>query len=96
MLAAMRERSFVVAIAHIKNEAVQVAVFALAIVGAWRSSPFAGFLGAASSQLWYLAFALASAARVRTLALVELVFAQLSLRGCFAKACCGAIRLAWR
>jgi len=48
----------------------------LAIIGAWRSSLFAGFMGAASSQLWYLAFALTSAARVRTLALIEVVFAQ--------------------
>jgi drug/metabolite transporter (DMT)-like permease len=51
------------------------------IVGAWRSSLFAGFMGALSSQFWYLAFALTSAARVRTLALVEVIFAQfVSLR----------------
>jgi drug/metabolite transporter (DMT)-like permease len=48
----------------------------MAIIGAWRSSLFAGFMGAASSQFWYLAFALTSAARVRTLALIEVVFAQ--------------------
>ena len=53
----------------------------LAILGAWRSSLFAGFMGALSSQFWYLAFALTSTARVRTLALIEVVFAQLvSLR----------------
>jgi drug/metabolite transporter (DMT)-like permease len=53
----------------------------LAIIGAWRSSLFAGFMGAISSQFWYLAFALTSAARVRTLALIEVIFAQLvSLR----------------
>jgi drug/metabolite transporter (DMT)-like permease len=53
----------------------------LAIVGAWRSSLFAGFMGALSSQFWYLAFALSTAARVRTLALIEVIFAQLvSLR----------------
>jgi drug/metabolite transporter (DMT)-like permease len=53
----------------------------LAIVGAWRSSLFAGFMGATSSQFWYLAFALTSAARVRTLALIEVIFAQfVSLR----------------
>jgi drug/metabolite transporter (DMT)-like permease len=52
-----------------------------AIIGVWRSSLFAGFMGAVSSQFWYLAFALTSAARVRTLALVEVIFAQLvSLR----------------
>jgi drug/metabolite transporter (DMT)-like permease len=53
----------------------------LAIAAAWRSSLFAGFMGALSSQFWYLAFALTSAARVRTLALVEVIFAQIvSLR----------------
>jgi drug/metabolite transporter (DMT)-like permease len=53
----------------------------LAILGAWRSSLFAGFMGALASQFWYLAFALTSAARVRTLALIEVIFAQLvSLR----------------
>ncbi len=53
----------------------------LAILGAWRSSLWAGFMGAVASQFWFLAFALTSAARVRTLALVEVIFAQLvSLR----------------
>jgi uncharacterized membrane protein len=36
----------------------------------------AGFLGALASQFWFLAFALATAASVRTLALVEVLFAQ--------------------
>ena len=36
----------------------------------------AGFTGAAASQCWFLAFALATAASVRTLALVEVLFAQ--------------------
>lgn len=48
----------------------------LGIVRAWRPSLFAGFMGALASQFWFLAFALASAASVRTLALVEVVFAQ--------------------
>jgi drug/metabolite transporter (DMT)-like permease len=43
---------------------------------AWRPSLAAGFAGAAASQFWFLAFALATAASVRTLALVEVVFAQ--------------------
>src|SRR5499427_4836784 len=47
-----------------------------AIVGAWRPSLFAGFMGALASQFWFLAFALATAASVRTLALVEVLFAQ--------------------
>ncbi|HSS15240.1 MAG TPA: hypothetical protein VLL04_15185, partial [Rhizomicrobium sp.] len=42
----------------------------------WRPSLAAGFSGAAASQFWFLAFALASAASVRTLALVEILFAQ--------------------
>jgi drug/metabolite transporter (DMT)-like permease len=42
----------------------------------WRPSVAAGFSGAAASQFWFLAFALASAASVRTLALVEILFAQ--------------------
>jgi len=33
-------------------------------------------MGAFASQFWFLAFALASAANVRTLALVEVLFAQ--------------------
>lgn len=42
----------------------------------WRPSLTAGFSGAAASQCWFLAFALASAASVRTLALVEILLAQ--------------------
>lgn len=41
----------------------------------WRSSLGAGALGAFASQFWFLAFALTSAANVRTLALVEVAFA---------------------
>jgi drug/metabolite transporter (DMT)-like permease len=47
-----------------------------AIVRAWRPSLFAGFMGALASQFWFLALALATAASVRTLALVEVLFAQ--------------------
>lgn len=47
-----------------------------AILRAWRPSLFAGFMGATASQFWFLAFALATAASVRTLALVEVLFAQ--------------------
>ena len=48
----------------------------VSIVRAWRPSLFAGFMGALASQFWFLAFALATAASVRTLALVEVLFAQ--------------------
>ena len=46
------------------------------IVQAWRPSLFAGFMGALASQFWFLGFATATAASVRTLALVEVLFAQ--------------------
>lgn len=47
-----------------------------AIFRAWKPSLAAGFMGALASQFWFLAFALATAASVRTLALVEVLFAQ--------------------
>jgi drug/metabolite transporter (DMT)-like permease len=46
------------------------------ILGLWRPSMLAGFMGAFASQFWFLAFALTAAANVRTLALVEVLFAQ--------------------
>ncbi len=46
------------------------------IMRAWKPSLFAGFMGAFASQFWFLAFAITSAANVRTLALVEVLFAQ--------------------
>ena len=42
----------------------------------WRSSLGAGFLGAFASQFWFIGFSLTSAANIRTLALVEVIFAQ--------------------
>lgn len=42
---------------------------------AWTPSLAAGFLGALASAFWFLAFSLTSAANVRTLALVEVIFA---------------------
>jgi drug/metabolite transporter (DMT)-like permease len=46
------------------------------IIGLWKPSLLAGFMGAFASQFWFLAFALTAAANVRTLALVEVLFAQ--------------------
>jgi drug/metabolite transporter (DMT)-like permease len=46
------------------------------IMHAWRPSLLAGFMGAFASEFWFLAFAIAAAANVRTLALVEVLFAQ--------------------
>jgi drug/metabolite transporter (DMT)-like permease len=52
-----------------------------AILREWRPSMLAGFLGAAASQFWFLGFSLTSAANVRTLALVEVLFAQFVTKG---------------
>jgi drug/metabolite transporter (DMT)-like permease len=46
------------------------------ILGLWKPSLLAGFMGAFASQFWFLAFALTAAANVRTLALLEVLFAQ--------------------
>ncbi len=54
-----------------------------ALLRAWKPSLFAGFMGALASQFWFLAFALATAASVRTLALIEVLFAQLIARFAF-------------
>jgi drug/metabolite transporter (DMT)-like permease len=55
----------------LRDRAVLAAIFR-----AWRPSLFAGAMGAFASEFWFLAFALATAASVRTLALVEVLFAQ--------------------
>jgi drug/metabolite transporter (DMT)-like permease len=54
-----------------------------AIARAWKPSLSAGLAGAVASQFWFLAFALATAASVRTLALIEVLFAQLIARFAF-------------
>ncbi len=46
----------------------------------WRASLGAGFLGAFASEFWFIGFSLTSAANVRTLALVEVILAQLVAR----------------
>ncbi len=57
-----------------------MAVFArAALIGSvelWRRSIVAGFFGALASQFWFLGFSLTTAANVRTLGLVEILFAQ--------------------
>lgn len=47
----------------------------------WRPSIGAGFLGAFASQMWFVGFATAPVAAVRTLGLVEILFAQVLSRG---------------
>jgi drug/metabolite transporter (DMT)-like permease len=53
---------------------------------AWRPSLIAGFLGALASQFWFIGFSLTTVANVRTLALVEVLFAQVMSRRVFAEA----------
>lgn len=54
-----------------RERGVLVAIFRL-----WRPSLLAGAAGALASQLWFLAFSLQAAAAVRTVGLVEILFAQ--------------------
>jgi drug/metabolite transporter (DMT)-like permease len=54
-----------------------------AIARDWRRSLFAGSMGALASQLWLMAFSLANAAAVRTLALIEVPMALIVTRRVF-------------
>jgi drug/metabolite transporter (DMT)-like permease len=51
----------------------------------WRRSLLAGFMGALASQFWFIGFALTAAANVRTLALLEVVLAQIVSRRLFSE-----------
>jgi uncharacterized membrane protein len=66
---------------------VWMAVFArralLQSFALWRRSLFAGLMGALASQFWFLGFSLTAAANVRTLGLVEVLFAQTVSRRVF-------------
>ena len=74
---------------------VLIALFVITILGfltanlagrpfvAWRESLLAGFMGALASQCWFIGFALTSTVNVRTLGLVEVLFAQLVSRRVF-------------
>jgi drug/metabolite transporter (DMT)-like permease len=64
----------------VRNRQVLAAMFR-----AWRPSLLAGFMGALASQMWFLAFAIATTAHVRTLALVEIVFAHALSRRLFSQ-----------
>jgi uncharacterized membrane protein len=55
------------------------------ILRAWRPSLVAGAAGAFASQFWFLAFSLQTAAAVRTLGLVELLYAQIASRKLFSQ-----------
>jgi drug/metabolite transporter (DMT)-like permease len=76
--------TFALAVGLVAQAAVLTAYLALtkpsvlrAIVRLWRPSLFAGFMGSAASEFWFLAFALATAASVRTLGLIDVLFAQM-------------------
>jgi drug/metabolite transporter (DMT)-like permease len=62
----------------------------VAVLRAWRPSLGAGFMGALGSQMWFLAFAIAATAHVRTLALVEILFAHVLTRRLFVQRTSGA------
>jgi drug/metabolite transporter (DMT)-like permease len=49
----------------------------------WRPSLLAGMMGALASEFWFLAFAISSATKVRTLALVEVPMAHVVSRRVF-------------
>jgi drug/metabolite transporter (DMT)-like permease len=75
--------TFTLAVGLVMQAVVLTAYLALrdpkvlnAIAKAWKPSLFAGFMGAFASEFWFLGFAITSAANVRTLALVEVLFAQ--------------------
>jgi drug/metabolite transporter (DMT)-like permease len=75
--------TFTLAVGLVLQAAMLTAYLALtdpkvlaAIAKAWRPSMFAGFMGAFASEFWFLGFAITSAANVRTLALIEVLFAQ--------------------
>ena len=53
--------------------------------GVWRQSLFAGFMGALASQFWFVGFSLTTAANVRTLGLIEVLFAQAVSRRLFSQ-----------
>lgn len=62
------------------------------IMDEWRVSLAAGGLGAFASLFWFIGFALTPAANVRTLALIEVVFAQI-VSGRFLREATGRLQL---
>lgn len=56
-----------------------------AMLRVWRPSLATGLLAATGSQFWFLAFAIESPAKIRTLGLIEIVFAQIISRRIFSQ-----------
>jgi drug/metabolite transporter (DMT)-like permease len=46
------------------------------MAASWKVGSIAGLVGALASEFWFLAFALATAASVRTLGMIDVIFAQ--------------------
>jgi drug/metabolite transporter (DMT)-like permease len=65
------QASVLTAYLAVTNPKVLLSIFKL-----WRPATLAGFTGSIASEFWFLAFALATAASVRTLGLVDVLFAQ--------------------
>lgn len=57
----------------------------LKVLQEWRASLFAGMMGATASAGWFTAMAIESAAHVRTLGLIELVFSYVLSRRLFSE-----------
>jgi drug/metabolite transporter (DMT)-like permease len=53
------------------------------VIGAWRTSIVAGFMGAAATAGWFTAMAIEPIAHVRTLGLIELLFSLVISRRVF-------------
>lgn len=55
------------------------------VLKVWRPSLATGLLAATGSQCWFLAFAIETPAKIRTLGLIEIVFAQIISRRIFSQ-----------
>lgn len=87
--------SFILKASFTLSWSLGASMFAIAMDGAVQSRPDGGvyaglaslivgrFLGATASQAWFIGFALTAAANVRTLGLLEVLFAQLICRRVF-------------
>jgi drug/metabolite transporter (DMT)-like permease len=64
----------------IANRTLLIEVFKV-----WRPSLATGLLAATGSQCWFLAFAIETPAKIRTLGLIEIVFAQIISRRIFSQ-----------
>ncbi len=66
-------------------QAIRTPAVLRATLASWRVSLGAGFLGALASQMWFLAFAIAPTAQVRTLGMIEILFAHALSKGLFSQ-----------